>query len=79
MACLGHPAAAGDTVGDADELIVDALALVVLDELGEHVRLDDLSVDRRDAVHLEGADDRKVRHPHLLTRFQTSVPMPEWL
>mmetsp|Transcript_36390 Transcript_36390/g.74689 ORF Transcript_36390/g.74689 Transcript_36390/m.74689 type:complete len:855 (+) Transcript_36390:63-2627(+) len=59
---LRKPAAAGHAVGDADELVGDALLGVVLDKHGEHVGLDDLSVDGSDTVDLERADDGKVGH-----------------
>jgi hypothetical protein len=44
--------AASDTVCDSDKLVGLALLLVVLDEVGEHISLDDVSVDSSNTVDL---------------------------
>ena len=49
---LSEPAAGSDTVGDTDELVRDPAPLVILHKGREHVRLDQLRVDRRNAVNL---------------------------
>mmetsp|Transcript_41521 Transcript_41521/g.96930 ORF Transcript_41521/g.96930 Transcript_41521/m.96930 type:complete len:774 (+) Transcript_41521:686-3007(+) len=59
---LRHPAAARDAVGDADELVVDALALIELDKVGEDVGLDNVGVDGSHTVDLEGANNGEVGH-----------------
>ena len=66
------PAARGDAVRAVDELAWLAVLQGPLVEIGEGVALHDLGVHVGHAVHVVGADDRKVAHPDALATLRGS-------